>query len=298
MCILTGATNILVLEGIETQDVISALERHGTRYGYPAEVFVDAGCQLAALDQTKVMLRDVNTFLYDARGMTVTVSCPKAHESRGKVERKIRAIKETLQRLNVNCLDPVSAITWETIFAKVANALDNLPIALGDDSNASDLAKEILTPNRLKVGRNNNRSLEGSIEFTSKALPTDILNRNRKITAAFLKLIMERAHLLINSGGQKWKKSDDRLPIPGDIVLFRFSDNESLHEHEQWRLGRVISTTPTRSKLMYPSKSDRTQIPKTKFVERSHRDIVIIASENDPDLNSEAYFEQLVTQKE
>ena len=86
---LGGATNFLVLEGIETQDIVSALERHGTRYGYPAEVYVDYGSQLAALDQSKVILRDANTFLYNSRGTTVTVSCPKAHESRGKVKRKI-----------------------------------------------------------------------------------------------------------------------------------------------------------------------------------------------------------------
>ena len=86
VCILTGATNILVLEGIETQDIVSALERHGTRYGYPAEVFVDSGSQLGAIDQAEATLRDANTFLYNSRGTIVTVSCPKAHESRGKVE--------------------------------------------------------------------------------------------------------------------------------------------------------------------------------------------------------------------
>ena len=62
---LTSATNMLVLEGTETQDVISALERHGCRYGFPAEVFVDSSSQLAALDASKAMLRDANTFLYD-----------------------------------------------------------------------------------------------------------------------------------------------------------------------------------------------------------------------------------------
>ena len=146
------------------------------------------------------------------------------------------------------------------------------------------------------MGRNNNRSIEGSIEFTSAALPTDILNRNRKITAAFLKLIMERAHNLISSW--KWKKTDDRQPASGDIVLFRFSDNQALREEEQWRLGRVIDTTPTRVKIMYPGKSDRLQVPKTKFLERSQRDVVILASENDPDLNSEAYYKKIIAQDE
>ena len=129
-------------------------------------------------------------------------------------------------------------------------------------------------------------------------MPTAILNRNRKLTAAFLKLIMERAHHLINSWRSKWKKSDNRQPISGDVVLFRFSDNEALKEEEQWRLGRVIDSTPTRVKIMYPGKSERLQIPKSKFVDRSHRDVVILASENDPDLNSEAYYKQIIAPKE
>ena len=200
-----------------------------------------------------------------------------------------------MKRMDVNVYDPVSTIMWETIFAKVANALDDLPIATGNASNNSDIGREIITPNRLKVGRNNNRSLEGSVEFTSTALPTDILNRNRKVTCAFLKLIMQRVHQLITSWKGDWKKSDERLPISGDIVLFKFSDTESLRESEQWRLGRVISVTDTRCKVMYPSKTDRLQIPKSKFVERSHRDVVIIVSETDPDLNSNEYFDKIIT---
>ena len=60
----------------------------------------------------------------------------------------------------------------------------------------------------------------------------------------------------------------------------------------------MIDTTPTRVKIMYPGKSDRLQVPKTKFLERSQRDVVILASENDPDLNSEAYYKKIIAQDE
>ena len=81
-------------------------------------------------------------------------------------------------------------------------------------------------------------------------------------------------------------------------MLFRFSDNEALKVEEQWRLGRVIDVTPTRVKIMYPGKSERLQILKSKFVDRSPRDVVILASENDPDLNSEAYYKEVIDAKE
>ena len=32
VCIMTGATNILALEGLETADMVQALERHGMEY--------------------------------------------------------------------------------------------------------------------------------------------------------------------------------------------------------------------------------------------------------------------------
>ena len=37
--IMTGATKILVLEGLETADVVQALERHASRHGIPAVIF-------------------------------------------------------------------------------------------------------------------------------------------------------------------------------------------------------------------------------------------------------------------
>ena len=43
VCMLTEATNILCLEGLETQDVVGALERHASRHGVPAHVYVDNG---------------------------------------------------------------------------------------------------------------------------------------------------------------------------------------------------------------------------------------------------------------
>ena len=61
VCILTGATSILVLEGLQTQDVVGALERHSSRHGVPAEVFVDNGTQLMALKEVEFSIRDIDT---------------------------------------------------------------------------------------------------------------------------------------------------------------------------------------------------------------------------------------------
>ena len=51
VCIMTGTTNILALEGLETADVVQALERHASRHGIPAVIFVDNGTQLKTLSE-------------------------------------------------------------------------------------------------------------------------------------------------------------------------------------------------------------------------------------------------------
>ena len=57
VCLLTSATSIAVLDGLTTQTVVMALERHASRYGMPAHIFVDSGTQLEKLGDTHFSLR-------------------------------------------------------------------------------------------------------------------------------------------------------------------------------------------------------------------------------------------------
>ena len=45
VCMTTSATNILVMDGLSTQSVVMALERHASRYGMLGEIHVDPGTQ-------------------------------------------------------------------------------------------------------------------------------------------------------------------------------------------------------------------------------------------------------------
>ena len=79
-------------------------------------------------------LRDVHAQVQDSLGIKIEVSIANAQSERGRVECK-------------------------TLFSKIANTADNLPMAKGSTTN---IGYEIITPNRLKLGQNNYRSLEGS----------------------------------------------------------------------------------------------------------------------------------------
>ena len=96
MCLLSGACNILAMEGCETQDVISAIERHSARYGVPGYIYIDNRTQLKALKNSSMSLRDVHAQVQDSLGIKVVVFTAKAHSERGKVEHKIRSFQESL----------------------------------------------------------------------------------------------------------------------------------------------------------------------------------------------------------
>ena len=55
-------------------------------------------------------------------------------------------------------------------------------MAKGNMSNSSNLGYEIITPNRLKLGENNYRALEGSgIKLDMASNLTALLERNREL---------------------------------------------------------------------------------------------------------------------
>ena len=289
VCILTSATSILVMDGIQVQDVVSAIERHSARYGVPAEVFVDNGSQLKALSQTSFSIRNLDAYLMDKLGMRVTVSNPKAHEEQGKVENKVKQVRAMLKKTQSLVDFPMPVIQWETTFAKVASMLDDLPFCKGNNSNVSDLGFDVITPNRLKLGRNNSRSLEGNIIFTTNALPSDILDRNRKITSAYYQVMIDRVHHLI-SRPNKWCTTSQNPPKVNDTVLFVTKDGNISAGGKEWKLGRVIKVTDSKVSIMYPTKTMTKTIPTWKFVDRNWREVSVLMSEKDLPINSTDYY--------
>ena len=129
----------MAMEGLETQDVVSALEQHASRHGIPKDIYVDNGTQLLALKDVRFSIRDINARFYDSVGMKVHKSIAKSHEERGRVEPRIRAIRELLEKLGIQTNAPLSTLQWETLFAKIASMLDDLPLARGDKSNVTNI---------------------------------------------------------------------------------------------------------------------------------------------------------------
>jgi len=134
--------------------------------------------------------------------MKVHASTAKSHIERGRVERRIRTVKDLIERMGIQISNPMTAIQWETLFSKVASTLDDLPIARGDSSSVSNVGFDILTPNRLKLGRNNYRSLEGSgFNIEMSKIPSKILERNREVFKCWYQLFIDNIHMFAQING-------------------------------------------------------------------------------------------------
>ena len=98
----------------------------------------------------------------------------------GRIERKIRKIKKSVEKPYQN--ERLSVIQWETVCSEVSNSINNLPLALGNVTTDFE-SMDLITPNRLKLGRNNDRSPEEEHLLTND--PDNFTKANNKIFNAW-----------------------------------------------------------------------------------------------------------------
>ena len=218
-CCTTGAVDIKVMEDYSTSSFVLAFIRFSCKVGYPKKLLPDAGSQLVkGCESMKILFSDVKGRLHEF-GVEYEVCPVGAHYMHGKVERKIRHAKDCFGKHFHG--ERLSVIQWESLSAQVANTMNNLPIGLGNLS--KDLENlDLITPNRLMLARNNDRSPIGPVKVSSDV--GKIIEQNNDIFAVWFKawLISCVPSLMFQP---KWFRSDRDIKM-GDIVLFLKSEKE------------------------------------------------------------------------
>ena len=114
----------------------------------------------------------------------------------------------------------LSTIEWETLCSTVANTVNNLPVAIGNETEDLECI-DLITPNRLKLGRNNERSPVGPVDITDKfdrilKQNIDIFNTwwEAWLTSAVPKLVPQ----------PKWFHNDGGVRL-GDVVIFKKAES-------------------------------------------------------------------------
>ena len=96
-CTTTGAIDVRVMEDYSTDSVVSSFIRFSCTYGYPKYLMPDAGSQLLkTCEDMRYSFTDMKqrlAFEYDVNYSPCPVG---AHYVHGKVERKIREVKKSM----------------------------------------------------------------------------------------------------------------------------------------------------------------------------------------------------------
>ena len=232
-CTVTCAVDCRVMSDYTADAFLMAFERFACRFSYPKRVLPDPGSQLIKGCKNMVIsFADIKNHLTVEYGVEFELCPVGAHYVHGKVERKIQTIKKSLVKSVIK--EKLSILQWETVVQQVSNNINNMPIGLG---NKVDMLEnlDILSPNRLILGRNNNRSPAAPLQIVPD-LRMIIENNNRIFGVWFKEWLVSYVPTLVEQ--PKWFVTERNIAI-GDVVLFLKSEKEF---DLQYQFGIVVKT--------------------------------------------------------
>ena len=281
-CSTTGAIDCKVMENYTTDSFTLAFIRFACRYGYPGNIYPDTGSQLLkGCKDMEISFTDLNHRLSVEYGVAFHPCPVGSHYYHGKVERKIQEVRKSIEKeLGKKRL---SLIQWETLGQQISNSINNLPIGLGNKCEALENL-DLLTPNRLLLGRNNSRCPTAPLVLSSDV--RKIVQTNEQIFSVwFRSWLISYVPTLVPQ--PKWFKTDRNISV-GDVVLFSKSDKEFENDYQY---GIVKSTHVSRDGLVrsveieYQNNTENSKRVTTRGV----RELVVVHPVDELGLSRELY---------
>ena len=200
------------MEDYSTKQFLLGFSRFACELGYPKKLLTDEGGQLVSGCESVVLnITDIKGCLNREYGIEFSSSPVGGHNYHGRVERKIRTIRETLNKGMQN--RRLSVLEWETTCSEVSNTINNLPVAIGNE--VDDLENlDLITPNRLRLARNNNRSPVGPLDVTGRI--DKLLQLKTEAFQAWWECWLTSALPKLGPT-PKWFRNDEDIQV-GDIV--------------------------------------------------------------------------------
>ena len=233
VCCTTSACSIRVMDDYSTDGFIMSFIRHSCNYGFPKKLFCDGGSQIVkGCGDMKLNFCDVQSKLHKDKSVDFTICPVGGHNMHGKVERKIQEINKSIERSIHN--QRLSLMQWETLSSIIANSINNLPIAVGSKVSLENL--DLITPNRLLLSRNNERSPIG--EMINLQSPSRLMKENQKVYDSwFESWLLNHVPNLMHQ--QKWFDGSDEIRV-GDVVLFTKTDSLISSHYQYGIVSRLI----------------------------------------------------------
>ena len=224
-----------------------------------------------------ITVLDLQSQLWSKERIVLEVSTPHSHQERGKIENRIGAVRNMLEKSR-ELSTKKSYLEWESVGVCIANTLNNLPIARnGDDETESSLS--FISPNHLLLGRNNKRSMELPVVIEGSTLSR--LEDVQNTVDNMLDYIVNDIHKFVP--GKRLVQGE--IPQPGEIVLF-ISEENPRKRYEKFKYGKIkenfVQGRSNKVRIIYKNSGESVIRETTRNV----RDIVIIMKIEDLDFNS------------
>ena len=278
-CCSTSAVDIKVMDDYSTSSFVQAFTRFACKHGFPRKLLSDEGSQLIkGCKEMKLNYVDIKAKIMTNASVEFEVCPVQGHNMHGKVERKIKEINSSIKKSVHN--QRLSILEWETLSSIIANQINNLPLALGNVSSDFECL-DLITPNRLLLGRNNDRSPDGFLIQCNN--PSKTLRENERVYNAWFEVWL-LVHVPKLMKQQKWYDSDS-INV-GDIILFTKQDSKISNTYTY---GMIVDLECSDDGLPRKAKVRYRNFGENVFREtfRSVRGLVIIHGIHESDIMTE-----------
>ena len=161
--------------------------------------------------------KEIQSKLHRSKDVDLSICPVGGHNMHGKVERKIQEVNKSIEKNVAN--NRLSLLQWEALSSVIANTINDLPICIGNKVDVETI--DLITPNRLLLGRNNDRSPVREMILSNN--PTKLMKSNERVyNAWFENWLISNVPNLMNQS--KWFASGRNIQV-GDIVLFKKIDS-------------------------------------------------------------------------
>ena len=279
-CLSTSTVNIRVMEDYSTVAFVQAFIRLSCEVGYPKMLLADKGSQIVSACETMTFsFKDIKNRLHSDMSVEFDTCPVGGHNMNGKVERKVRDIRASLNKTVHN--ERLSILQWETVACEISNSINDMPI--GYTNYSKDLENiGLLTPNRLKLGRNNDRSPVEPLFVTGNS--DKFLRDNKRIFDSwFHQWLVSYLPQLMNQ--QKWFKGGTELKV-GDVVLFLKVESELSSVYQYGMVESIKSSKDGIARTVNVRYRNHTE-GVDRVTERAVRALVLIHHVDDIDVINE-----------
>ena len=240
-CSVTSAVSLKVMEDYTASAFLQSFTRFACHVGVPKFLISDTGSQLVkGYGDLRIDFTDLKNKLHHQENVEFEIVPVGGHNMTGKVERVIQEVKNSIE-LSYD-KQKFSILQWETVGAQISNTINDMPLALRNL--VSDFEEmDLVTPNRLTLGRNNNRSPVGPLYVSND--PSKFFTNNENVFNAWFEAwLTSHVHKLMPQ--PKWYKTNHHIK-QGDIVLFLKKEGKL---NTTYQYGIVKSAEPGRDGII------------------------------------------------